>query len=113
MFQIGEFNQRISVQEQGSGINELNERTASWSDAFAAWARVRPVSQRDEVGADQPHAVGSYIFTIRSHSGLPVGIERMRVVWKGGTYYVSGEPIKLDGCCYLQIRATSQKVNDV
>lgn len=114
MFPIGDFDQRITLQKQGAGVNELNERTLNWSEAFKAWARVRPVSQRDLVAADQPHALGSYMFTIRaSKTTAQADWAAMRVQWQGGAYYVSGEPLKLDNGQYLQVRAISQKINDV
>ncbi len=114
MFPIKEFNQRLSFERENTERNALNELTGGWSEAFKAWARVRPVSQRDHMGADQPHAVAAYIFTIRRCMDADLAaLSAMRLRWDGGVYYVSGEPLKLDNGRYLQIRATSQKVTDV
>lgn len=112
MFPIADFNQRISFERENTERNALNESVGGWLEAFKAWARVRPVSQRDHTGADQPHAVATYIFTVRRCCTDLAALATMRVRWDGGTYYVTGEPLKLDNGRFLQIRATSQKVTD-
>jgi len=113
MFTIGEFDQRITLERLTTSANELNEPVGAWEEAMRAWARVRPVSQRDMVEADHPWSSGTYIFTIRRCGSFSAqDIMTMRIDWRGDLYEVIGEPLWLDGRRYLQIRASSWKGGD-
>lgn len=115
MFTAGDLDQRITVEREDGSTNALGERTGGWVEAFQAWARVRPVRQSGEVDADRPMATGSYRFIIRAAPGQDlVAIGAMRIKWGGGTYYVNGEPLRIDGPRgFMQIMASSGRVNDV
>ena len=114
MFPMRDFDQQLSFEAKDTTTrNELNEAVGGWQVAFKAWARVRPVTQRDDTAADTPLATGTYLFTLRGCCHQPAAVAQMRVQWGGITYYVIGEPLWLDSRRYLQVRATSQKVNDV
>ena len=115
LYPATEFSQRIALHSLTNARNELGEQVGTWAEAARAWARVRPVTGKDETAADAPMATATYRFTIRACTALtPAALASMRVVWGGQTYYVVGEPLRIDGPRgYLQITATSQKVNDV
>jgi SPP1 family predicted phage head-tail adaptor len=114
MFPLKEFDQRLTFQRESTERNVLNEPVGGWVEAFKVWGRVRPLSQRDDMGADQPHAVATYVVTTRKCCAADLSaLSSMRVLWTGGAYYISGEPIKIDGGRYLQLRMTSQRINDV
>ncbi len=113
MFTIGEFDQRITLERLTTAPNELNEPVGTWEEAAKAWARVRPVSQRDMVEADHPWSAATYIFTVRGCGALiPQAIMTMRLNWRGDLYEVIGEPLWLDSRKYLQIRASTWKGAD-
>lgn len=113
MFTIGEFDQRITLERLSAAPNELNEPVGAWQEAARAWARVRPVSQRDMVEAEHPWSTATYIFTIRRcTSAIVQEIMAMRINWKGDLFQVVGEPLWLDSKRYLQIRATSWRGSD-
>lgn len=114
LFPLRDFDQQVRFEaEDTTTRNALNEVVGGWATAFTAWARVRPVTQRDDTAADTPLATATYLFTLQACCQSPAAVAKMRAVWCGQVFWVVGEPLWLDGRRYMQVRVTSQKVNDV
>jgi SPP1 family predicted phage head-tail adaptor len=112
----GELDQRVVVQKPSGAVNDFNEPTGEWVEDFRAWAKVRPVRAQDVVDADRPWASGTYTFTVRACAAANAltATGARRIEWGGKHYYVTGEPMRLHGPRgFVQITATSVKVNDV
>lgn len=101
-FDPGELNQRINILAPPTARNELNELVGDWTIAKRVWSRVRPMTAREMVAADQPQDEASYKFITRFSTSVS-GINR--IDWGGVIYDIKGEPLLLGGgkLRYMQI----------
>lgn len=76
---IGELDQRITLQAPPVAQDALGAPTGAWTDVCTVWARVRGLTGREFFEAQQMQMEGSYKFVIRYRVVNPI----WRIVWNG------------------------------
>lgn len=81
----GQLDQRITLRKRATTTNELNEVVESFFDLATVWARVLPLSRRDQFVADQTANLSTTRFNIRYRRDFDT---RDRIVHEGKEYQV-------------------------
>lgn len=107
---IGELNQRVTLQLQGPARNDLGERTDVWTDVATVWAKVAPLQSRAQFAAGQAQRPTTHVVTIRYRADiLGPGKWRLQHHARGGELVpmeIDGAPIEVDaGGAFIEISA--------
>lgn len=89
MFQPGNLNQRITIQELDLAVDAVGQPTNVWSPVAELWADIRHLSGAESIRGDAPLSTLRASIRIRWRSGLDAG---MRVV-HGATVYEIKAPV--------------------
>lgn len=100
---VGELNQRVTIQRRGAADNTLGEADGAWSDVATVWARVQPMRARDQFAAGQAGRLMDHRVLIRYRADVDGAC---RLVWKGAPLEIEGDPVPVDGgTTWLEIGA--------
>lgn len=98
-----DLSERLTLQQRSSSVDAAGQRVHAWADVATVWASVKVKSARDFSAADAPQASSMVSIRIRNRAGVT---GTMRVVWRGVTYDIVGEPGLVDRQ-WLQFDAAS------
>lgn len=76
-------NQRVTIQQQSTAVDEIGQPVVSWSDVATVWAEVKDVSGREYIAAGAEQSAVLTKITIRKRSGI---VSSMRVLHGSDTY---------------------------
>ncbi|HVY13511.1 MAG TPA: phage head closure protein [Alphaproteobacteria bacterium] len=80
MSAIGEFRERVSLQQEARTPDTGGGAALSWEEVAQVWAAVEPLSGREDVQAEG--VSGRAVYRLRFRCGVEV-TPAMRVVWRG------------------------------
>ncbi|MEY8205448.1 MAG: phage head closure protein [Bermanella sp.] len=83
---IGSRNQRISIEQDIGGFDELGAPQESWQEFAPAWAKVTNKSGSESDSGGRLHAAATYWFVI---GWLADVNESMRIIWNGKTLNIT------------------------
>ena len=78
MSAIGEFRERVSVQQEVRVADTGGGATLTWSEVATPWAAIEPMTGRENVQEEGVTGVGSYKIYMRAEINVTTA---MRVVW--------------------------------
>ena len=85
---LGDMRERVALQrvtiETRDAVGGLVQ---TWAAYATVWARVQPMSQREQFARQQLKASASWAVTIRARTDVAT---QHRVVWRGRTFEVTG-----------------------
>jgi len=90
----GQLDQRISIEQRISVVNDLGEEEPTWSTLATVWARAEPLRGREYFAAAQLQGEVDVRFTIRHRTDVD---RTMRVQWRGQAYDIVSPPIEPQG----------------
>ncbi len=76
-------NQRVTIQQQSTAVDEIGQPVVSWSDVATVWAEVKDVSGREYIAAGAEQSAVLTKITIRQRDGI---VSAMRVLHGSDTY---------------------------
>ena len=79
MSEIGQLDQRISLQHRTLTDDGAGGATEAWTEYAEVWASVRPMTGRERENAMRNEATSNYVVTVRYRSDI---LERDRIVWR-------------------------------
>lgn len=84
----GEFNKRIIIERPTDGTaTAYNDKPKTYSTLATVWARIKPLTAREQLFAEQVKAETDYVVTIRYMSGL---LKTDRVNYNGQLLEIHG-----------------------
>ena len=78
-----DLNQRVTIQQQSTAVDEIGQPVVSWADVATVWAEVKDVSGREYIAAGAEQSAVLTKITIRKRSGI---VSAMRVLHGSDTY---------------------------
>jgi len=79
-WQIGELDQRVTLESATLAGDGAGGATQSWAAYATVWAKVRPMTGRERMHAERQEASADYLVVIRRRSDV---LEKHRVGWRG------------------------------
>jgi len=85
---IGDFNQRIEIQEETATRGDSGQEILSWTAVFSCWASINKTASGagENKAADQLVVTTPSDFTIRHREGIT---EKMRILFRGSYYSIT------------------------
>lgn len=78
MFNPGEMTERVRIEQKGTSSDGPFRTSTGWSTVATVWAKVAPVSAREDINNEAQRILGKYKVTIRRRTDLTGD---MRLVW--------------------------------
>jgi|688.fasta_scaffold171439_2 SPP1 family predicted phage head-tail adaptor len=75
---LGKMRERVTLQQESNTADGYGGQVLAWSDVATVWAKVEPLSGREQIEADKLQGVVNTRITIRYCSDVVPG---MRLVW--------------------------------
>lgn len=107
--EIGKLNQRITVLENRTVVDEIGNHTTKWEEAFSCWANVTVKSSSESDATGVTKEVQTLQFLIRQRQTETISTTKNRIAFQGVIYdMISMTPdfVRKD---YLKISATARK----
>ncbi len=102
----GELDQRITIEQKSSTQAANGEPVTTWSPIAELWAKVRQITGREQIAAQQVQSPADARFVIRRRSGITP--DQHRLVWRGQHYDITGQPAEVGPHRqWLEIMATA------
>ena len=109
---IGALRSRITIQENGTDVDEIGNRMPVWTDSFSCWATVSGTSgdaQSEDAGLTADHAELS--FTVRyCTETASVSIKTHRILFGGEAYDIVAADLMNMGKKCLKFRCRKTRV---
>ena len=86
MIAIGEFRERLTIQQKDVTRNGIGDEVILWVNVATTWAKVMPLRGNAFFAANQEQHTIDARFLIRSRTGMT---EAMRLVWNGENYDIT------------------------
>lgn len=80
MISAGELDQRVLIERPDDHPDGRGGAVKGWAEVATVWARVRPISGRERLSAQQVEAATSYRVVIRRRTDVTAAC---RVIWQG------------------------------
>lgn len=107
--EIGKLNQRITVLENRTVVDEIGNHTTKWEEAFSCWANVTVKSSSESDAAGVTKEVQTLQFLIRQRQTETISTTKNRIAFQGAIYdmiSITPDFVRKD---YLKISATARK----
>lgn len=82
--------QLVTLQKRATGTDSLGHPSETWEDVADVWAKVEPVTTRDQFEGGRQVALGTYKVTIRFRADV---LPSWRLMWRGRPLVIMGEPM--------------------
>ncbi len=105
---LGRLNQRVTIQQQGSTLDDIGANVASWSDLATVWAQAQPIRGREYFASGGEQQVADVRFRIRYRADIT---PNMRVRWRGVLHDIV-DVIDVDGMRRSIELMTASKTRD-
>lgn len=108
--EIGKLNQRITILEHSTKIDNIGNHKAQWDEAFSCWAAVSVKNSTENSDNGTTKEVQTLQFMIRQNT-MTMGISATanRISFRGVTYDITGISPNFEYRDYLKITATVRK----
>ncbi len=104
---IGQFNERIELQNYTTTSTDLGGTEAEWSTEDTIWSRVEPVNGSEKWEIESLKGNISHVVTIRYNSNLTIGNES-RFIYDGRTLYIKYALNKGEDNAYMKLACTEE-----
>lgn len=107
--EIGKLNQRITVLENRTVVDEIGNHTTKWEEAFSCWANVTVKSSSESDAAGVTKEVQTLQFLIRQRQTETISTTKNRIAFQGAIYdmiSITPDFVRKD---YLKISATVRR----
>jgi len=82
---LGKMRERVTLQQESNTADGYGGQVLAWSDVATVWAKVEPLSGREQIEADKLQGVVNTRITIRYRSDVVPG---MRLTWNSKNYNI-------------------------
>lgn len=108
--EIGKLNQRITILEQSTRVDNIGNHKAQWDEFFSCWASVSVKNSAENSDNGTTKEVQTLQFMIRQNS-MTMGISTTanRISFRGVIYDIIGISPNFEYRDYLKITATARK----
>lgn len=108
--EIGKLNQRITILEQSTHVDNIGNHKAQWDEAFSCWASVSVKNSAENSDNGTTKEVQTLQFMIRQNS-MTMGISTTanRISFRGVMYDIIGISPSFEYQDYLKITAKARK----
>ena len=107
--EIGTLNQRITILEHRTVIDEIGNHTAVWDEAFSCWARATLKSSVENTEAGVTKETQTLEFLIRQSRNWMPSVTGNRILFQGNIYDITGITPDYLHKDYLKITAEARK----
>lgn len=88
--EIGTLNQRITILEHRTVIDEIGNHTAVWDEAFSCWAKVTLKASAEHTDAGVTKETQKLEFLIRQSRNWMPSVTGNRILFQGNIYDITG-----------------------
>lgn len=108
--EIGKLNQRITILEQSTRVDNIGNHKAQWDEAFSCWASVSVKNSVESSDNGTTKEMQTLQFMIRQNT-MTIGISTTvnRISFRGVIYDIIGISPNFEYRDYLKITATARK----
>jgi len=108
--EIGKLNQRITILEQSTRVDNIGNHKAQWDEAFSCWAAVSVKNSVENSDNGTTKEMQTLQFMIRQNT-MTMGISATanRISFRGVIYDINGISPNYEYRDYLKITATARK----
>lgn len=108
--EIGKLNQRITILEHSTKIDNIGNHKAQWDELFSCWASVSVKNSVENSDNGTTKEVQTLQFMIRQNT-MTMGISTTanRISFRGVIYDITGISPNFEYCDYLKITAAARK----
>lgn len=108
--EIGKLNQRITILEQSTRVDNIGNHKVQWDEAFSCWAAVSVKNSVENSDNGTTKEMQTLQFMIRQNT-MTMGISTTanRISFRGVIYDITGISPNFEYCDYLKITATARK----
>ena len=108
--EIGTLNQRITILEHRTVIDEIGNHTAVWDEAFSCWAKVTVKTATETTDAGITREGQKLEFLVRqSPASLNINSTNFRILFRNSVYNVTGITPLYDHNNYMKIEGEIRK----
>ena len=108
--EIGKLNQRITILEHRTVIDEIGNHITKWEEIFSLWASVTTKSVTETTDAGVTKEVQKLEFLIRqSPASLNINSTAFRILFRGNIYDITGITPLYDHNSYMKIEGETRK----
>lgn len=116
--EIGRLNQRITILENRTMVDEIGNHIAKWDEAFSCWAEVSITntttasSEITEAGVTKETQTLQFLIRQNSHT-ISLSTVTNRVLFRGIEYNITGIKPSFSTKDYIKITANVRKIGGV
>ena len=108
--EIGKLNQRITILEHRTVIDEIGNHITKWEETFSLWASVTTKSVTETTDAGVTKEVQKLEFLIRtSPASLHINSKAFRILFRNNIYDITGITPFYDHNSYMKIEGETRK----
>ena len=107
--EIGTLNQRITILEHRTVIDEIGNHTAVWDEAFSCWAKVTLKASSEHTDAGVTKETQTLEFLIRQSQHWMPSVTGNRILFQGNIYDITGITPDYLHKDYLKLTAEARK----
>ncbi len=104
---IGQFNERVEVQNYTTTTTALGGTEETWATDSTVWARIEPVNGSEKWEIESIKGNISHVVSIRYNPNLSLTNES-RLVWGGRTFFVKYALNKGEDRAYMKLAVTEE-----
>lgn len=111
--EIGKLNQRITILEHRTVIDEIGNHITKWEETFSLWASVTTKSVTEITDAGVTKEVQKLEFLIRqSPASLNMGSTAFRILFRNNIYDITGIIPFYDLGSYMKIEGETRRAGN-
>ena len=111
--EIGKLNQRITILEHRTVIDEIGNHITKWEETFSLWASVTIKSVTETTDAGVTKEVQKLEFLIRqSPASLNINSTAFRILFRNNIYNITGITPFLGLGGYMKIEGETRRAGD-
>ena len=96
--EIGKLNQRITILENRTVVDEIGNHTSKWDEVFSCWAKVGVKSSAEQVNTGVTREIQSVSFLVRQSSYLlSLNATTHRILFRGQPDYEKMDYLTIEG----------------
>ena len=108
--EIGNLNQRITILEHRTVIDEIGNHITKWEETFSLWAKVTVKTASETTDAGITREVQKLEFLVRqSPASLNISSTNFRILFRNSIYNITGSIPLYDRNDYLKIEGETRK----
>ena len=110
VMEIGNLNQRITILEHRTVIDEISNHITKWEETFSLWANVTVKTASETTDAGITKEVQKLEFLVRqSPASLNINSTNFRILFRNSIYNITGIIPLYDHNDYLKIEGETRK----